>query len=112
MILFIIYVVLSSAGLLLVKMGSADNLIRIQNSIFSFNMSLTSMLGMLCYLISFLLWMVIVSKSQISYIVPLGVAFTNLAILLGSVVFLHETLTIKIVIGAALIVLGVFVMQL
>ena len=48
------------------------------------NISLISLLGLFCYLISFILWMLIISRSDVSYIVPLGVACTNIAILIAS----------------------------
>ena len=81
---FIIYVFLSSAGLVLFKLGSSSLNIQLQQTIFSMNISLISLLGLFCYLISFILWMLIISRSDVSYIVPLGVACTNIAILIAS----------------------------
>ena len=72
MVLFIIYVFLSSAGLVLFKLGSSSLNIQLQQTIFSMNISLISLLGLFCYLISFILWMLIISRSDVSYIVPLG----------------------------------------
>lgn len=111
MLLFIIYVILSSSGLILFKLGSSNLTIGIQNSIFSMNVSLTTILGMLCYMISFILWMVIIGRSEVSYIVPLGVACTNIAILLGSYFILNETITTNVIIGAVLIIVGVILIS-
>ncbi|WP_086350441.1 hypothetical protein [Candidatus Enterococcus clewellii] len=111
MLLFIIYVVLSSSGLILFKLGSSSLTLQVQNSIFSMNVSLTTILGMLCYMISFILWMVIIGKSEVSYIVPLGVACTNIAILLGSYFILNETITTNVIIGAVLIIAGVILIS-
>ena len=55
MVLFIIYVFLSSAGLVLFKLGSSSLNIQLQQTIFSMNISLISLLGLFCYLISFIL---------------------------------------------------------
>lgn len=112
MILFIIYVVLSSAGLILFKLGSSNLSVQLQNQLFSVNISLTTILGLVCYLISFVLWMVIIGKSDISYIVPLGVACTNIAILLGSYFILNETISLNSVIGAGIIIVGIIIMNL
>lgn len=111
MLLFIIYVILSSSGLILFKLGSAGISIGLTKSLFSFQLPLLSLIGLLCYLVSFLLWMFIIAKSEVSFIVPLGVALTNLAVLLGSYFILNETVSINTVIGAALIIIGVVVLN-
>ena len=112
MLLFIIYVILSTSGLILFKLGSSHLTLGFQNSIFSMNISLITLLGMMCYLISFVLWMIIIGKSEVSYIVPLGVACTNVAVLLSSYFILNETISLNTVIGAALIIIGVIVLSL
>ena len=108
MVLFIIYVFLSSAGLVLFKLGSSSLNIQLQQTIFSMNISLISLLGLFCYLISFILWMLIISRSDVSYIVPLGVACTNIAILIAS----NETITTNALIGAVVIIVGIVIMNL
>lgn len=112
MLLFILYVVLSTSGLILVKLGGQATSFQITNAIFSFSMSFTMILGFLCYMISFVLWMVIVSKSEVSYIVPLGVACTNIAVLLGSKLILQEHVSLGTVIGTAIIIVGIVIIQL
>lgn len=112
MFLFLIYVVLSTSGLILVKLGSQVNSIQITNAIFSFSMSFTTIIGFLCYMFSFVLWMVIISKSEVSYIVPMGVAFTNIAVLVGSKLILHEQVSLGTVIGTGVIILGIVIIQL
>ncbi|MFK4567198.1 hypothetical protein [Enterococcus sp. UD-01] len=112
MLLFLLYVVLSTSGLILVKLGSQATAIHFTNAVFSFSMSLTSIIGFVCYLFSFVLWMVIVSKSEVSYIVPLGVACTNIAVLLGSKLILQEQVSLGTVIGTGVIILGIVIIQL
>lgn len=111
MILFILYVILSTSGLLLFKLGSGNVSMVIKQSIFSLNISLISILGLVCYLISFILWMYIISKSKVSIIVPLGVAFTNIAVLIGSTIILKEAISIRTVLGTIIILLGIFVLN-
>ena len=112
MVLFIIYVFLSSAGLVLFKLGSSSLNIQLQQTIFSMNISLISLLGLFCYLISFILWMLIISRSDVSYIVPLVVACTNIAILIASNLILKETITTNALIGAVVIIVGIVIMNL
>ncbi|WP_226799502.1 hypothetical protein [Carnobacterium mobile] len=111
MLIFIIYVVLSTSGLILFKLGSSNLSIGITKTLFSMHIPFLSLLGLLCYLFSFLLWMYIISKSEISFIVPLGVAITNLAILAGSYYILDETISVTTIIGTILIISGVIVMN-
>lgn len=112
MFLFIIYVVLSSAGLILFKLGSSGLSVQLQHAYFSMNISVMTIIGLLCYLVSFLLWMIIISRSEISYIVPLGVACTNIAILVASHFILQETITTNALIGAIVIIVGIVIMNL
>lgn len=112
MLLFVIYVLLSSAGLVLFKLGSSNLAIQLKDSFFSMNVSIISIAGLMCYLISFLLWMLIISKSDVSYIVPLGVACTNIAILVASHFILHETISTNSLVGAAVIIVGIVIMNL
>ncbi|KAF1304830.1 EamA family transporter [Enterococcus sp. JM9B] len=113
MILFFIYVILSTSGLVLFKLGSINGGISINlaKSAFSFHIPLLSLLGLLCYMVSFLMWMYIISKTDISFIVPLGVALTNLAVLLSSYFILHETMSYTTIIGAALIIIGAVILN-
>lgn len=112
MFIFILYVILSTSGLVLFKLGSSSLTMSIQKSIFSMQLPLLSLLGLVCYLISFVLWMYIISKSDISFVVPLGVALTNLAVLFSSYYFLKEEISVTTIIGALIIVLGVVVINL
>ena len=106
MILFLIYVVLSSSGIILFKLGSSDLSIKIINNQLNMNFPGLSILGLLCYLGSFVLWMIILSKSDVSFIVPLGLGITNVLILVGSSVVLKEEISLYGIIGIVLILAG------
>lgn len=113
MILFIVYVILSTAGLILFKLGGttgAQSATYI-NSVLSVSISIKSVLGIICYGVSFILWLLIVQKSDLSYIYPLSVAVINVLILTGSYFFLEESITIWKMVGIVLIVTGIFVMN-
>ncbi|CAM4336236.1 MULTISPECIES: hypothetical protein [Erysipelothrix] len=113
MILFIIYVILSTAGLILFKLGGTAGTqgATYINSVLSVSLSIKSILGILCYGISFILWLLIVQKSDLSFIYPLSVAVINILILTGSHYFLGESITVWKMVGIALIVAGIFVMN-
>ncbi|MFI3605575.1 EamA family transporter [Vagococcus fluvialis] len=106
MLLFIVYVFLSSSGIILFKLGSSDLSIKMISNQLNMNFPMLSILGLLCYLASFILWMIIISKSDVSFIVPLGLGLTNVLILLGSVFVLKEDLNIYGILGIIFILGG------
>ena len=63
MLLFFIYVILQTSGLILVKLGSKKLTMSLTKSLFSMQISLLSLLGISFYLLSFVLWMYIISIS-------------------------------------------------
>lgn len=111
MIMFIAYVILSSSGIILFKLGSSDLSIKLLDNQLNMNFPLLSIVGLLCYMVSFVLWMIIISKSDVHIIVPLGLGLTNILILVGSAVVLKESISMMSIIGFALILVGTIFMQ-
>lgn len=109
--MFVAYVVLSSMGIILFKLGSNAPFINILNKSLEINVSFVSLVGLLCYLGSFVLWMMIISRSDVHIVVPLGLGLTNIFILFGSHYILGESLSIQSIIGAALVILGIIIMN-
>lgn len=105
-VLFLLYVILASSGLILFKLGS--NGINI-NFIKGLNISINwiSLLGILCYMISFILWLVIVSKSKLTWAFPLSVALINTIIFVTSAIIFKETISTVQIVGVILISIGV-----
>ncbi len=112
MLLFVLYVVLSSSGIILFKLGSTAVEFTLTDKILGFNISYTSLLGLVCYLVSFVLWMIIIGKNDVSYIVPIGLAATNVTIMLGATLFLGETFSFYKIIGLGLILGGIVFLNL
>ncbi|AQP53048.1 hypothetical protein CBF34_02975 [Vagococcus penaei] len=106
MILFIIYVILSSSGIILFKLGSTDLSIKLLDNQLNMNFPFLSLVGLSCYLVSFVLWMMIISKSDVHIVVPLGLGLTNILILIGSAFVLKETISMTSVIGIVLVLAG------
>jgi len=105
-LLFTIYVILASSGLLLFKLGSSKTIISFMKG-FSISISWTSLIGILCYMASFVLWLVIVSKVKLTWAFPLSVALINTIIFIGSSILFKETITWVQILGAVLISFGV-----
>jgi len=109
-VLFILYVILASSGLILFKLGSINANLSLNIFSFTMNYSIKMILGLLCYGFSFILWMLIVSKSDLTIAMPLSVALVNTLVIVGSCLILKEKITIIQGIGIFIIILGVCVM--
>lgn len=109
-VLFVLYVILASSGLILFKLGSINPNISLK--IFSFNIvfSTKMIIGLFCYGFSFILWMFIVSKCNLTIAMPLSVALVNTLVIIGSCFFLKEKITITQGVGIFIIILGVCIM--
>ena len=105
-ILFTLYVILASSGLIIFKLGSKDIVI---NFVKGLNISINwlSFIGILCYMVSFVLWLVIVSKTKLTWAFPLSVALINTAIFIISAIVFKEQITWIQILGTILIVIGV-----
>ncbi len=105
-LLFIIYVILSSSGLVLFKLGTSGSGL----TILGFTITLKMLFGIICYGMSFLLWLFIVSKVNLTVAMPLSVALVNTLVVVESCVFLKERISIQQGIGIFIIIFGVMVM--
>lgn len=110
-ILFILYVCLSAGGLILFKMGAGRTSIQLTSSLFSLQLSWKMLLGIFCYGCSFLLWLFIVSKMNLSIAMPLSVGLVNLVVLLGSNYFLKETISVSQWIGVGVVIIGLAIIN-
>ncbi|MDO8514976.1 MAG: EamA family transporter [bacterium] len=63
-------------------------------------------LGLICYGVSLLIWLFVLSKVDLSFAYAL-VALTYIFLLIFSKVFLHETLSPVRIFGSLLIILGI-----
>lgn len=109
-IMFVCYVLLASSGLVLFKMGSINTNLTLNLLGVTINYSLKMILGLLCYGFSFILWMLIVSKMNLTIAMPLSVAIVNTLIVVESCLVLKEKISITQGIGIFVIIIGVCVM--
>ena len=110
-VLFAVYALLSAGGLVLFKLGGQDAAFQVGKTGFSLALSWKMLLGILCYLCSFLLWLVIVSRTQLTFAMPLSVGVVNTLVFLGSARFLGEEITPTKIAGLVVIVLGLFLIS-
>ena len=107
-----IYVFLSVSGLVLFKLGSANELaISLSSSFLSVKIHLLSILGLLLYVLSFFVYMGLVSKNDLSHLVPIVTGIVYLSTLVASVVIFKEAMHGWQIVGSLLIIAGVILMN-
>lgn len=112
-IMIAIYLILTISGLILYKKGTNENfLINFSNGTLHVKLSLMSILGLLCYLSSFLIYMFILPMFDLTYIMPLMSAFSSISIYVLSILVLSESVTIFGILGMIVIVIGVLMINL
>lgn len=108
----IAYLILTVSGLILFKIGGARNCLDIGIEKINMSISITSLIGIMCYAASFLLWLHIIEKSKISYIFPIANGLVTILTILGGVVLLHEKVNQIQLIGIVCIIIGVIITNL
>ncbi|HCF51150.1 MAG TPA: hypothetical protein DER60_12765 [Syntrophomonas sp.] len=111
MVNFIAYIFFTVGGLFLMKLSGQPIGFILQNGVFHLDISGKMALALVMYATSFLIWTGIVANSELSFIVPFSSAIVSiLSVLLGLLVF-QEDLNLYKIVGIALAVSGVMLMN-
>ena len=111
-ILIAVYIILSVSGLVLFKLGSSkDFALSLGNGSFSMSINLVAILGLFCYICSFLLYMFLVSKFDLSYIVPITQGIIYVLIFASSIGVFKEKITTTGIIGTVMVILGIILLN-
>ena len=111
-IIIIIYSLLSNGGLIAISYGAKKGtMINLSKGYFDIGLSFYSILGFLMYVFSFLIYIVLISKYNLSYIIPLTTAISYIIIFIASAFFLKEPLTVLHIAGYFIIILGVILIN-
>lgn len=103
-----LYVIISSTALIILKYGTKHGLpISYLNGKLAFNLNPYAVTGIVLYGVSFVLYIYLISKYDLGYIIPLAAAFVYILIFFGSAVFLNEAFTATKIFGIALILAGI-----
>lgn len=110
-ILVIFYVVLTILGLVLMKLGGNTGTIEIFKSTLHFSINFISLVGFICYIMSFLIFTNIIVKFNLSYIMPVTSGIVQILTLVSGFIIFSEKITIKGIIGALMVILGIVIMN-
>lgn len=112
-IVMTIYLILSASGLILFKLGATgDAIISFNRGLVNIKVSLMSLAGLVCYVCSFIIYLAMISKYNLSYIVPVTTGIMQVIMLIAAVAIFKETITALHVIGVIVILAGVFLINL
>ena len=108
-----LYVLATSSALVILKLGAkAGAPVQLLNGKIHFNITPYTVIGILLYGISFILYVYLISKYDLGYIIPLTTAFVYILIFFASFVIFNELFTLTKIIGIALIVIGLIFLNL
>ena len=111
-ITIIIYAVISVTGVTLVKLGSSNPLtFSFEQGGFTFGLGWTTLLGLVLYVISFLVYMTLVSKNNLTYLTPVSSGMVYVLTLVVSLALFKEQVSTFQWIGWCLIIVGVVLMN-
>lgn len=110
--LIIAYVLATSFGLILIKLGSSNGApVAIVESSLKFNLNPSIIFGILFYVLSFVLYTYLLSKYELGYIVPLTTALVYCLVFLASYFIFHEAFTLIKVAAISLIIFGIILLN-
>ena len=111
-ILIVVYIILTIAGVVLFKLGTQkDFLVSIATGIFTLKISLISIIGLVCYLCSFFMYMFLISKFDLTYIVPVTTGIVQVATFVLAIMIFKESVTVSKVVATGLILIGVILLN-
>lgn len=113
MIGLLIYVIMSSLGLTLIKLGTANDFsLKLERSGLQFQINYVLIAGMCIYVISFLLSMMVMKKMDLSVFYPISAGLIYVLICIISIFFLKEKVSVNQLLGMGFILVGIVVMNL
>ena len=106
-----IYIILAILGLVLMKYGQNTGSVLIESGSIMFSINYISLLGLISYILSFLLYTKIVVTFDLSFIVPVTAGIVQILTLLFGIFLFKETISILSIIGVVLVISGIVLMN-
>lgn len=111
--LIVSYVVFAVGGSTLIKYGGLSKMAAILSvPIVNVNLSLVSLLGIICYGASFVLYVFLLNKFDLSFISPLTIGIVYVLLMVTALIVFNEQFTLLKTIGCTLILVGVLIIAL
>lgn len=108
----IIYMICTVLGLILYKYGTTKDFgINFVNGNLSLKINIISIIGLVLYLVSFILYIVILPKYDLTILLPIVSTVTGILIFVSSIVFLGEPSSTIKWIGYIIMTIGVIIIN-
>lgn len=108
----LIYILLSSFGLVLLKAGANKSLeISFNNGNFQFNVNYVLIIGMFFYMLSFIMSLIAMKGINLNVFYPVSAGLVYVLVGLLSVVVLHEKISTRQIVGTVVVLVGVVIMN-
>lgn len=110
-IILFFYLIFSVSGIILVKIGGSNFSLNLSKSDLKIQFEWVSLLGMIFYIFSFLLWMIIIPRFNLSFIVPLSVGLVQILVLFAAIFILKEKVNFLNLLGVLTIIVGIILLN-
>lgn len=111
MLNFVAYIICTIGGLILMKYSKEGIVFSLQNGSFDLHINVTMFFALILYGISFLLWTGIVTKNDLSFILPFSTAIVNVLSVTAGILLFSESFSVTKALGIALAIVGVVIMN-
>lgn len=110
----ILYLLSGVLGIILLKIGGSQASLKPSFTlpIIDIKLNWITIIGFLCYAVSFLVFVGIINKSTISIMIPAISGILNILVVLSGIFVFKEQASLYTVLGAFLIISGVFLINL
>ncbi|WP_195980089.1 EamA family transporter [Clostridium butyricum] len=112
LILLFVYALLGALGMALIKKGGSNSSINKLNKMINVSLDYKFILGIIMYITSFVLWIIILQLFPIVYISPIAYGINFIFIAFFAFLFLKEKMRLMQIIGVIIIILGVLLVSL
>ena len=108
---YILYILFTMSGLILMKLGGGQLNLGIKDGMFEANIGFKLLVAFFMYGISFLIWSRIVAQNDLTYIVPLSSAIVNILSVIVGIFIFKESLSTMQIVGIIVATIGVVMMN-
>jgi len=107
----IIYLIFTVGGLIFMKLGAGNTNINYDKLILNISINVYLMVGLILYMLSFIMWNVLLKKYDLTYIVPITTSLSQIAVLISGVIIFKEKINLTSGIAILIIMVGVVMLN-
>lgn len=109
--MFVIYIIFTIGGLILMKLGGGQLSFGFKDGMIKGTIGVKLLLAFIMYGISFIVWSSIVAKNDLTYIMPIASAIVNILSVIVGVLIFKEVLSTTQVLGIIIATIGIIMMN-